>query len=150
MSLRGKDSVTGLHDKVATVDSGTGALLVKQVAGTSPTTAAQAQASGIQATNSGANPASGLVVKVGPCLAHGFNAFSTAAGFVQVYDLAAIPADGTTPVPVAVLPIGANAGLLFTFPNPLAFSTGFTLVFSSAGPVTTTKSATAFLAGYYK
>lgn len=54
------------------------------------------------------------------------------AGFVQVFNLAAPPADASTNTPVWCLPLGANVGLDKIFNPPLVGTVGISVVFSSS------------------
>ena len=84
----------------------------------------------VPATNVGGNA---VVAKASPGNLFALNAVAPAsAGFVQVYNLTAAPADATTNTPLWCLPLGANVGLDKVFNPPLVGSVGLTVVFSSS------------------
>lgn len=76
---------------------------------------------------------SSVVAKAAPGNLFALNAVAPAsAGFVQVFDLAAAPADASTNTPIWCLPLAASAGLDKVFSPPLIGSTGLTVVYSSS------------------
>lgn len=73
------------------------------------------------------------------------------AGYVQLLNLTAVPADATTNTPIWCMPLAASAGLDKTFAVPRVASTGAVLLFSStACGASLTKVAAPYLAGAAK
>lgn len=90
----------------------------------------------------------GRVVLATPGTMYGLQVTSGAsAGYVLVFDSAAVPADGAvTPFKCHVL--AANSSLDLDYrAMPLLFQTGVTVVFSTTGCFTKTASSTAFISG---
>lgn len=103
-------------------------------------------------SNNRASPAvtAGFVLSPNTAYLTGINVTSGAnAGYVLVYDAAAVPADGAV-TPARCLPLAANTGIERTFPTPLWFRNGITIVFSTTGCYVQTASATAFIAGDFR
>lgn len=97
-------------------------------------------------TNQATSAVAGSLSLPGPAYLHGINVTSGAsAGYVMLFDAAAVPADGTV-TPARCLPLAANTGIERTFPTPLRIANGITVVFSTTGCFTKTVSATAFIA----
>lgn len=90
----------------------------------------------------------GQVIKASAGNLYGFNVVSGAsAGYVMVFNSTTVPADGAV-TPARCLPLAANTGLDINLRGqPVHFSTGITIVFSTTGCFTKTASATAFIAG---
>ncbi len=100
--------------------------------------------------NSATAAASASLVIPGPAYLHGINVTSGAsAGYVMLFDAAAVPADGTV-APARCLPIAANTGIERTFPTPVGMRNGIVLVFSTTGCFSKTASATAFIAADFR
>ncbi len=97
--------------------------------------------------SSGAALASGLILKAAPgnLLALSVTA-TTVAGWAMVFDAAAVPADGAV-APAYSWPVFAGGFASFGFGNAARFAVGIAVAFSSTGPLTLTKSATAFISG---
>lgn len=73
------------------------------------------------------------ITKGTPGNLYALNAVAPAsAGFVQVFNLAAVPADASTNQPVWCLPLGANVGLDKVFNPPLVGTVGISVVYSSS------------------
>jgi hypothetical protein len=102
----------------------------------------------VSKTNAGADVSAGRVVRVGTTNLAGLNVVTGAsAGYVMLFDAAAVPADGPV-TPVRCMPVAANTGIDLNFRGaPLRFDTGLVAVFSTTGCFTKTGSATAFIAG---
>lgn len=107
-----------------------------------------AGAQSVSKTSVGVAVSAGRVLRVGTTNLAGLNVVSGAsAGYVMLFDAAAVPADGAV-VPLRCMPIAANTGLDLNFRgSPLRFDVGAVIVFSTTGCFTKTGSATAFLAG---
>lgn len=110
--------------------------------------ASPAAAQSVSKTRANTAAGSGFVVRAGTTNLAGLNAVTGAsAGYVMVFDAAAVPADGPV-TPIRCIPVAANTGLDLNFRgSPLRFDVGAVLVFSTTGCFTKTASATAFLAG---
>jgi hypothetical protein len=107
-----------------------------------------AAAQSVSKTSAGSAVSAGQVLRAGTTNLAGLNVVSGAsAGYVMLFDAAAVPADGAV-VPLRCMPIAANTGLDLNFRgSPLRFDAGAVIVFSTTGCFTKTGSATAFLAG---
>ena len=107
-----------------------------------------AQAQSVSKTRAAPAVTSGIVLKTGTAVLAGMNVTTgAAAGYVLVFDAAAVPADGAV-TPLRCLPVAANTGVDINFRgSPLKFDTGAVVVFSTTGCYTKTASATAFIAG---
>lgn len=120
---------------VAATQSGTWTVQPGNTANTTPwltteTPSAAAGAGITPVTNVGGNA---VVAKASPGNLFALNAVAPAlAGFVQVYNLTAAPADATTNTPLWCLPLGANVGLDKVFSPALVASVGLTVVFSTS------------------
>jgi len=106
------------------------------------------QAQSVSKTRSAPAVTSGIVLKTGTAVLAGMNVTTgAAAGYVLVFDAAAVPADGAV-APLRCLPVAANTGVDINFRgSPLKFDAGAVVVFSTTGCYTKTASATAFIAG---
>ena len=82
---------------------------------------------------------------VAGCRLKGFEVVTGAsAGFVLIFDATVAPADGAV-LPVKCYSVAATSTFDKSWPdNPVKFSTGIVLVFSTTGCFTKTASATAF------
>lgn len=89
----------------------------------------------------------GLVGKASAGNLYGFNVVAGAsAGYVLIFNSTTVPADGAV-TPVRCLPLAANSGVDVNLRGqPVYFSTGISLSFSTTGCFTKTASATAFIA----
>lgn len=120
---------------VSATQSGTWTVQPGNTANTTPwlvtdTPSAAAGAAITPATNVGGN---GVVAKASPGNLYALNAVAPAtAGFVQLYNLAAVPADAVTDTPLWCMPLAANVGIDKVFNPPLVGSVGLTMVFSSS------------------
>jgi len=105
-----------------------------------------------QIGNNQATTVVGSALSVGsPGYLQGINVTSGAsAGYVLVFDAAAVPADGVV-TPARCMPLAANTGLELNWrASPINFRTGMIVVFSTTGCFTKTASATAFIAVDYR
>lgn len=101
-------------------------------------------------TNNAATAVTASLVLPGPAYLHGVNVTSGAsAGYVMLFDAAAVPADGAV-TPSRCLPLAANTGIERTFPTPISMKVGIVVVFSTTGCFTKTASATAFIAADFR
>lgn len=89
---------------------------------------------------------SNLVLKSGAGVLYGFDLYSTVAGFVLLFDAAALPADGAV-TPIRCYPISINSILMIGYTPPLRFSSGLVIGLSTTGPFVLTKSASAYISG---
>lgn len=91
---------------------------------------------------------SSVVLRSTPATFYGANITTGAsAGYVMLFDLAALPANGTV-TPTKVWAVAANSTLeVGYYPNGLTMLQGAVLAFSTTGPFTLTASATAFISG---
>jgi hypothetical protein len=92
----------------------------------------------LQNANSGA-VASSLVVKTNTALLFGFTVSSIAAQFIQVFDLAAVPAN--TAVPTLVFPVAATSMVSIAWNPPRGFRNGIVICNSSTQHTKTLGSA---------
>lgn len=90
-----------------------------------------------------------LVVKSGPGRLYGFTVYNSnaSAQFVQVFDAAALPADGA--IPAVVFSVAATSHLPIEWVHPRTFSTGIVICNSSTGPTKTIGSADCFIDAQY-
>jgi len=88
----------------------------------------------------------GHVLKAGPGSLYGLTvAIGTTAGYAMVLNSTTVPSDGAvTPVLCYNIPASSNAP--YSYPWPVAFSTGITVVFSTTGCFTKTASNAYFSA----
>lgn len=88
--------------------------------------------------------AASLVVKSGPGILYGFTVYSSKASaqFIQVFDAAALPADGA--IPACVFTAAAAANLAANWIPGRIFQTGCVICNSSTGPTKTIGSADCF------
>lgn len=94
--------------------------------------------------------ASSLVIKASPGILRRINALSQAtAGWVMLFNATSLPSNGTV-TPVWVRKLSTDDALSEAFDNPLYFSTGIVVGFSSTGPFSLTASVTAFFAAQYE
>ena len=102
-----------------------------------------------QLTNANSRAAaSSLIVKPDAGLLFGFAVSSTAAQFIQVYDLTAVPSDGV--VPLLVFAVSAANQLLVSWvPTPRGFSNGIVLCNSSTQHTLTIGTATCIFDAQY-
>lgn len=88
------------------------------------------------------------VLKGSPGTLYSFQANVTQSGWVMLFDLAGVPAEGAvTPRKIWQVTISQTATLTVSFQPPLAMSVGATLVFSTTGPLTKTAAASAYFSG---
>lgn len=91
--------------------------------------------------------ASSKVLGASKCQLFGFNGTTGAtAGWFLVYNLTAVPVDGTV-TPVKAYAVGTNSSIEVGYSPALSFPVGCTIAFSSTGPFTQTLSATAMISG---
>ena len=88
--------------------------------------------------NSGAVAAS-IVVETGPCFLAGFTVSSVSAQYIQVFDLAAVPANTT--VPTMSYTLAATSTLMVDWIPPRFFKNGIVLANSSTQHTLTIGSA---------
>jgi hypothetical protein len=88
--------------------------------------------------------ANALVVKTGPAILYGFQVYNSnaSAQFIQVFDAAALPADGT--VPVTFFTVAGVANLPVNWFPGRSFLVGIVLCNSSTGPTKTIGAADCF------
>jgi hypothetical protein len=89
----------------------------------------------------------GIVGKASAGNLYGYNVVAGAsAGFVLITNTATVPADGAV-APLRCIPLAANTGIDVNLRGqPVYFSTGISVSFSTTGCFTKTASATAFIA----
>ncbi len=83
--------------------------------------------------------AASLIVKTSPGLMFGFTVSSVAAQFIQVFDLAALPANAV--VPMLSFPVAATSTVAVEFIPPRGFTNGIVLCNSSTQHAKTIGSA---------
>lgn len=85
--------------------------------------------------------AASIVVKSGPGVLYGFAVYNSngSAQFIQVFDAAALPADGA--IPAVVLTVAATSNLPINWIPGRTFLVGCVLCNSSTGPTKTIGSA---------
>lgn len=100
------------------------------VAGVSAIPTSSANVGVVPVTNVGGNA---VVGKAGAGNLYSLNAVApVTAGFVQVLNVTAAPADATTNTPLWCMPLALSTGLDKVFNPPLVATTGITIVFSSS------------------
>jgi hypothetical protein len=92
----------------------------------------------LQNSNSGAVAAS-LVVKTNTALLFGFTVSSIAAQFIQIFDVAALPANAA--VPTLVFPVAATSQVSVAWNPPRGFRNGLVICNSSTQHTKTIGSA---------
>jgi hypothetical protein len=97
----------------------------------------------VAAVSSSALEASKILV-ARPAALVSLSGHTTAAGFVQLFDSATLPADGA--VPVIAIKVGANTDFLIERAAPVAFAAGIVAVFSSTLDTKTISSASCLFA----
>lgn len=99
--------------------------------------------------------ASNLVVNAASTKLHSFivsadSTLWTGTWYVMIFNATSAPADGAvTPAKCYTLPIGTTS-LGAAWPNPVRFSTGVTIVVSTAGCFSKTATVHAFISGDYE
>ena len=96
-----------------------------------------------------------LVIKASAGILYDVYAFSTANGYLMVFNAASVPANGPVTIGAAAgnlvecvaVSAGSAVSINYGWLAPEAFSSGMTAVFSSTGCGTLTASAAAFLHG---
>lgn len=85
--------------------------------------------------------AASIVANTGPGILYGFTVYNSnaAAQFIQLYDLAAVPADGANPATVFTVPAASH--LPIEWINGRAYLVGIVLCNSSTGPTKSIGSA---------